>query len=119
MSGLARNVNYVASAVLFLVGLYAVAARPNLVKKVMGLIIMQESVFLFFVSLGIVGSGEERVVVPGFRASTLVNPVPQAVVLIGMVVAAGITALALALCVRIYSETGTLEHHGIFGAEGS
>jgi len=68
--------------------------------------------------MGIVGSGESRVSAPGFRASTLVNPVPHAMVLLGMVIAAGTTALALSMCVRIYEERGSLDRLWSKGPEG-
>jgi multicomponent Na+:H+ antiporter subunit C len=93
------NLNYAVAVVLALTGLYAVIARKSPVKKVMGLLIMQSSVFLFLVAMGLVGSGETRVVTPGFRAATLINPIPHTLVLVGMMLSAGITALALSLIV--------------------
>lgn len=119
MGGLARNLNYAAAVVLVLIGLYAVAARPNAIKKVMGLVIMETGVFTFFVSMGIIGSGEQRIYAPGFRASSLVNPIPQIVVLIGQLLAVGVFALALTICVRLYREHGTLDSRLMWGFERS
>lgn len=96
------NLNYAAAVLLLVLGLYCVIARRGPVKKVIGLIIMQSAVFLFLVSMGLVGSGETRVVMPGFRAATLVNPVPHTLVLVGVMLSTGITALALALAVRMH-----------------
>lgn len=118
LSGTSHNLNYAAAVLLFLIGIYAVTARPNPVKKVMGLVIMETAVFLFLVSLGLVGGGEARVVTPGFRASTLVNPVPQVIVFIGIVIAAGTVALALSMCVRIYREQDDLDHLRTTGTDG-
>ncbi|MHB8896252.1 MAG: NADH-quinone oxidoreductase subunit K [Candidatus Geothermincolia bacterium] len=100
-NGFLLNLNYAAAVLLLVLGLYAVIARRDPVKKVMGLIIMQSAVFLFLVAMGLVGSGETRVVTPGFRAATLVNPVPHTLVLVGIMLSAGITAVALALVVRM------------------
>jgi len=94
------NLNYAGAVLIVVLGLYCVAARRDPVKKVIGLVIMQSGAFLFLVSMGLVGSGETRVVMPGFRAATLVNPVPHTMVLVGIMVSTGVTALALALAVK-------------------
>lgn len=96
------NLNYAVAVLLLVLGLYCVIARRNAIKKVMGILIMQSSVFLFLVAMGLVGSGETRVVTPGFRAATLVNPVPHTLVLVGVMISTGITALALALVVKTH-----------------
>jgi multicomponent Na+:H+ antiporter subunit C len=102
-NGFLRNLNYAVAVVIMLVGLYAVIARRSPVKKVIGLIVMQSSVFLFFVAMGLVGSGGKRVVTPGFRAATLINPVSHTLVLVGIMLSAGITALSLSLVVMMKS----------------
>lgn len=96
------NVNYAVAVLLTVIGLYCLIARRGPIKKVMGLIIMQSGVFLFLVAMGLVGSGETRVVTPGFRAATLVNPVPHTMVLVGIMLSAGITAVALTLIVKLH-----------------
>lgn len=109
-SELAHNLNYVAAVILLLIGLYVVASKPNLIKKVMGLVIIQGALMLFFVSMGLVGSSGTRMVTPGFRASKLVNPIPQSIVVVVLLVSLGIFAVSLALCVRIYASEGTLDY---------
>lgn len=116
-SRMAHNLNYVISAVLFLIGLYAVAAKPNLVKKIMGLNIMETSVFLLIVSIGMVESGDAPVVAEGVKASSMVNPIPQALILTGIVVAVSTTALALSICIKIHDNYGTLDALEIEGRE--
>lgn len=115
---IAHNLNYVSSVVLFLLGLYAVALKPNLVKKIMGLNIMETSVFLFMVSIGMVGSGNAPVVTEGVKPATMVNPIPQALILTGIVVAVSTTAVALSLCIKIHEHYGTLNASEILGTEG-
>jgi multicomponent Na+:H+ antiporter subunit C len=105
-NGFLLNLNYAIAVLLLVLGLYAVIAKRSPVKKVMGLIIIQSAVFLFLVAMGLVGSGETRVVTPGFRAATLVNPVPHTLVLVGIMLSAGITAFALALIVRMRLRKG-------------
>jgi multicomponent Na+:H+ antiporter subunit C len=116
-SRVAHNLNYVFSAVLFLVGLYAVAIKPNLVKKIMGINIMETSVFLFIVSVGMVGGGGAPVLTEGVKPAQVVNPIPQALILTGIVVAVSTTAVALSLCIRIHDHYGTLNSTEIPGRE--
>lgn len=114
-SRIVNNFNYVFSALLFLMGLYTVAVKPNLIKKLIGLNIMETSVFLLIVSLGMVGGGEAPIVEAGVKTANIVNPIPQALILTGIVVAVSTTAVALSLCIRIHQKYGTLEAGAILG----
>lgn len=114
-SRLAHNFNYAASAVLFLMGLYAVSIKPNLVKKLIGLNIMETSVFLLIVSVGMVPGGQAPIVEKGVRVAQMVNPIPQALILTGIVVAVSTTAVALSLCIRLHEKFGTLEADELLG----
>ena len=114
-SRIAHNLNYVFSVILFLLGLYTIAVKPNLVKKIMGLNIMETSVFLFIVSIGMVGSGDAPVVIEGVKPASMVNPIPQALILTGIVVAVSTTAVALSLCIKIHDHYGTLNSYEILG----
>lgn len=49
---LARG-NYWAAVVLMMIGLWGVIAKENLVKKIIGLVIFQTSILLFYVSIGV------------------------------------------------------------------
>lgn len=102
------NLDYVAAMVLFLIGLYAVVAKDNLIKKFMGLNIMETAVFMFIVSLGAVSGGDAPVHGPTARPP-FVNPLPHALILTGIVVAVSTTALALSLIIRIHKQCGTIE----------
>lgn len=102
------NIDYVASAVLFCIGLYAVIAKNNLIKKFMGLNIMETAVFAFIIALGVVDGGDAPIMGPGARPP-FTNPLPQSLILTGIVVAVSTTALALSLIIRIYRQCGTIE----------
>jgi multicomponent Na+:H+ antiporter subunit C len=82
-----------ASVALFCIGLYGVAARDDLVRKLLSLNVMGGGVFLLLVTLARRGGGAP-------------DPVPQAMVLTGIVVAVSVTAFALALVRRIHAATG-------------
>lgn len=117
-----HNLNYAVSVVLFLMGLYTVAVKPNLVKKLIGLNIMETSVFLLIVSIGMVDGGMAPIVTKGYKAALVakrvVNPIPQALILTGIVVAVSTTAVALSLCIKIHDNYGTLNASEILGRDG-
>ncbi len=94
--------------ILLALGLYMMIASPNLVKKVIGLNIFQSAIFLFFISTAYVEDGSIPVVYPEASGMTHVSPLPHVIVLTAIVVGVALTAVALALIIRIYSEYGTL-----------
>lgn len=110
-----HNLNYTVSVLLFLMGLYTVAVKPNLIKKLIGLNIMETSVFLFIVSVGMVEGGQAPIFAEGIKSSQMVNPIPQALILTGIVVAVSTTAVALSLCLKIHERYGTLNASEILG----
>ena len=101
------NFNYWICVILFLIGLYAIIAKENLIKKIMGINILSTSVFLFLISIGDIEGGAAPIIVPG--VDTYVNPLPHVLVLTGIVVAVAITAFALSLTIKIYEKYGTLD----------
>jgi len=111
------NFNYVVAATLFLIGLYCVMVKSNLIKKFMGLNIMETSVFLLVVSTGWVRGGKAPIMVGVSEKASFVNPLPQALILTGIVVAVSTTALALALMIKIYERCGTLDAEKLKGME--
>lgn len=50
--------NYVVVIVLMMTGLYVVFSSRNLIKKLVGLSVFQTSVFLFYITLGKIASGQ-------------------------------------------------------------
>lgn len=97
---------YLLFVLLLAIGLYMVVSSPNLVKKVIGLNLFQTAVFLFFVSSAYVAGGRSPVLSVG--GATFVSPLPHVIVLTAIVVGVSLTAVALALIVRIHAEYGTL-----------
>jgi multicomponent Na+:H+ antiporter subunit C len=98
---------------LFVIGLYCVLVKKNVVKIVIGLAIMEGSVNLFLALIGYRSNG----VVPIIDRSTnpldflahAVDPLPQALVITAIVIGLGTTALGIALCIRLYSKYGTFD----------
>jgi multicomponent Na+:H+ antiporter subunit C len=103
---LVTRYNYVGAMLLIAIGLYLVVGDRNLVKKVIGLNIFQTGIFLFFITAAYVEGGVPPVVHGG--EETYVSPLPHVLILTAIVVGVSLTAVALTLVVRIYSEYGTL-----------
>lgn len=94
---------------LFCIGLYTVIARRNIIKKIIGLNIMETAVFLFYISLGYLDGGIAPIRTGGADPARMVNPLPQSLILTGIVVAVSVTALALSLVILLYHQYGTLD----------
>ena len=95
---------YVTAVLLFSVGLAALLLHPNMIKKIIGLNLMDTAVFLFLAAMGYVDGGKAPMVEPGAEAAAYINPVPGGLVLTGIVVAVSTTALFLALTHRLYQK---------------
>lgn len=79
---------------LFVVAGYAFLVRGHLVRRIVAINVMGGGVFLVFGGMG--------------AREGAIDPVPQALVITGIVVAVAMTALALALLLRLYRETGAV-----------
>ncbi len=100
------------SLIIFVIGLYGVIVKNNLIKKVIGLAIVNASVVLFFVAIGYREGGLAPILSEEVRASSsaiLVNPLPQALMLTAIVVSISLTAVALAIVIKIYEKYKTLD----------
>ena len=110
--------HYVIYVALMLIGLYAVLAKGNLVKKVIGLNLLQTAVFLFYISIGRNEQGTVPVIWEGKPdAIPYENPVPHVLMLTAIVVGVSITAVALALIVRIKGAYGTVDEPEILALD--
>ncbi len=105
---------YLAFAFLLATGLYMMIASPNLVKKIIGLNMFQSAIFLFFVATAYVQGGSVPVIPQeGGAVGEYASPLPHVIVLTAIVVGVSLTAVALALIVRIYTEYGSLNEETI------
>ena len=108
--------NYWISVILMLIGFYAIIAKDNLIKKIIGLNIFQTAIFLFFISLGAIKGGTAPIVSEEMisKGYVYVNPLPHVLILTAIVVAVATTAVALSLIIRINEEYGTIEESEVF-----
>ena len=103
---------YIFLALLFTIGLYGMMMKRNLMKKVLGMSMVQASTILFWiVSAFKEGAG---VTVLDERLSTenpdlYLNPLPHTLMLTAIVVAVVTLGVSLALIISIYREHQTLD----------
>lgn len=105
--------NYWVFALLLMIGLYAVIAHGNLVKKLLGLSIFQSAVFLLYISMAKVEGGTAPIIQHAVAPQTYSNPLPHVLILTAIVVGISTIALGLAIVVRIREEYGTIEEDEI------
>lgn len=105
------QLHYWLTATLLLIGLYGMLAKPNLVRKLMAMNILQVAVIMFFISLAAKSGATVPIAVEGDEArvaTAYVNPLPHALMLTAIVVSVSTTGVALALLIRIHRRYGTL-----------
>ncbi len=109
--------NYWVFAVLLMIGFYAVIAKSNLIKKLIGLSIFQSAVFLMYISMDKVEGGTAPIIRAGVEDQLYSNPLPQVLILTAIVVGVSTLALGLAIVVRIKEQYGTIEEEEILNAD--
>jgi len=107
-ASLFSHVDYLVAVALFLIGAWILLTSGNLVKKLIGLNVMETSVFAFIVTTGMIDGGAPPLVAAG-DPGPFASPLPHALVLTGIVVAVSITSLALVLILRVKAEFGSVE----------
>ncbi len=115
LSPLIENFNYFVIIFLMISGLYVVVARGNMIKKLVGLMLFQTSVYLLYLSPGKILGGTPPILDENFQVYS--NPLPHVLILTAIVVGVATLALGLALVLRINEEYGTIEEDEIFAAE--
>ena len=107
---LLMNVEETASMILFGVGFTMLLLHRNLIKKIMGLNIMDTAVYLFLAAKGYIEGRKVPIIVDGIQgASAYINPIPSGLVLTGIVVSVSVTAIMLSLTIRLYQRYGSLD----------
>ena len=111
---------YALCFLLFITGLYCVLVKKNMVKIVIGLLVMEYAVNLFLIMLGFRMGGAAPIVERGDVdaesgqvlaqfLSASVDPLPQALVLTAIVISLGSLALMISICIRTYEKYGTFD----------
>jgi len=122
MDFLVAEYNYWIYVLLMMIGLYAMLAKNNLIKKVIGMSIFQTAIILFYVSTGakrgatipIIAHGHGHdAVEAAIDVAHYANPLPHVLMLTAIVVSVGTLGVALAICLGIHRRYNTLEEDEI------
>lgn len=111
--------NYWTSLVLLFIGLYGMIAKNNLMKKIIGMVIFQTAILLFYVSIGVKRGATVPILEfspdhqPLLDATAYVNPLPHVLMLTAIVVGVGTLGVALTLLQKIQRVHGTIEEDEI------
>ena len=108
-SNLRFNNFMVAAVIIFGIGFTMLFLNRNLVKKIIGFNFMDSGIFLFLASNGYIEDRISPIIQGGeVSVSNYINPIPAGLVLTGIVVSVSVTAVLLALTVRLYLRYHTL-----------
>lgn len=113
--------NYWVYIILMMIGFYAMIAKSNLVKKLVGMNIFQTAIILFFISIGskkgatipIIQDGHGDAVNQAVNVAQYMNPLPHVLMLTAIVVMVSTFGVALALIIMIFKRYKTLEEDEI------
>jgi len=103
---------YFLCAVLLTMGLYCLVAKKNIVKKIIGIVIMEYAVNLYLIIIGYKKGGLAPIIERDTSAAMLerfVDPLPQALVLTSIVIGLGVLSLMVSMVIRLYEKHGTFD----------
>ena len=104
------NYGEAVAMILFGIGFSNLLLQKNLIKKIIGLNIMDTATYLFLAEKGYIEARVAPIVVDNVTSvEAYVNPVPSGLVLTGIVVSVSVTALMLSLTIRLYRKYHTLD----------
>ena len=104
------NYGEAVAMILFGIGFSNLLLQKNLIKKIIGLNIMDTATYLFLAEKGYIEGRVAPIVVDNVTSvEAYVNPVPSGLVLTGIVVSVSVRALMLSLTIRLYRKYHTLD----------
>ena len=111
------STNYIeiVAMALFGIGFSMLLFSRNLLRKVVGLDIMDTGVYLFLASMGYIDGRKAPIIVDGVTDSAnYINPIPGGLVLTGIVGSVSVSAIMLSLIVRLYERYHSLNLDEIY-----
>ena len=119
MEAILTNYYEAGAIILFGVGFATLLLHSNLIKKIIGMNIMDTAIFLFFIAHGYIEKREAPIIVGVYKGvDGYINPIPSSLMLTGIVVAVSTTAFALALTIKVYEKYKTIELDEIINIKG-
>lgn len=112
------NYEEIVAIMLFAIGLCMLVFEKNLLKKAIGMNIMDTGSFLLLASIGYIDGRIAPIIINSDTNPELyINPVPSGLVLTGIVVSVSVTAITLSLIIRLYERYHTLNLDEIYMRE--
>ena len=109
MGNLLSNYEEACAVILFGIGFTTLLLNRNLLKKIIGFSMMDNAIYLFLAAKGYIAGRKAPIITDSvLSADAYINPVPAGLVLTGIVVSVSVTALMLALTIRLYRRYHTL-----------
>ena len=110
MGNLFVNFGEAIAMLLFVIGFANLLLHKNLIKKIIGLNIMDSAIYLFLAEKGYIAGRGVPIVVDGVqKVEAYINPIPSGLVLTGIVVSVSVSALMLSLTVCLYRRYHTMD----------
>ena len=111
-----ENYLEISAMILFGIGFAMLLFSRNLLKKIIGLNIMDTGIYLFLAALGYITGARAPIVTPDetVEVEHFINPIPGGLVLTGIVVSVSVTAIMLSLCILLYERYHTLNLDEIY-----
>ncbi len=110
LDNLLINYEEAAAIILFGIGFTTLLLQRNMIKKIIGFGMMDSAIYLFLAAKGYIDGRKAPIVAGGVtKMEFYINPVPSGLVLTGIVVSVSVTALMLALTVRLYRRYHSLD----------
>lgn len=98
------------AVILFGIGFSNLLLQRNLIKKIIGLNIMDTAIYLFLAEKGYISGRVAPIVTDGVQSmEAYINPIPSGLVLTGIVVSVSVSALMLSITIRLYQRYQTLD----------
>jgi multicomponent Na+:H+ antiporter subunit C len=109
---------YLLAVFVFLAGLYGIVSSRNLIHIIVCLSVCQSSTYVLLLAIGYRKHGTAPVFGDIPTSRKVVDPVVQSLTLTDIVVAVAVSALLLALALKVFEREGTLDPHEIVGMKG-
>ena len=109
-ANLFANYGEAVAMILFGIGFGNLLLQSNLIKKIIGLNIMDTAIYLFLAEKGYIAGRVAPIVKDGVQSMEVyINPIPSGMVLTGIVVSVSVSALMLSITIRLYRRYQTLD----------
>lgn len=98
--------------IVVLIGLWGMMSRRNIIQIIIGFSLADTGIHMLMVAIGYLNGRTAPIlddaVDRALAATSVVDPIPSALVLTAIVIGLGVTALLLSYAIQIYKKNGSL-----------